>query len=263
MDLRLTDKTALVTGATAGIGLEIARSLAREGARVVLTGRSRDKLDRAIESIRASGGTRVEGIAADAATEAGAQAILAALPSTDILVNNLGIYESKPFAEITDDGWRAMFETNVLGGVRLTRGYFPGMLERDWGRVIFVSSETGLVPAPDMIHYAMSKTAQLSIARGLAQMTKGTNVTVNSVLPGPTRSEGILDFLRSVASDPGASEAELEAEFFAKGRPNSLLQRMIEPEEIGNLVAYFASPLAAATNGAALKVEGGLVTTIA
>ena len=262
MDLKLQNKTALVTGSTAGIGLEIARALAVEGARVIVTGRDQAKLDQAVESICASGGKLVTGMLTDVTTPEGAAALVQAVPQVDILVNNLGIYESKPFAEISDADWMFYFDVNVLSGVRLARAYFPGMLERNWGRVIFISSETGLVPAPDMIHYAMTKTAQISIARGLAQLTKGTNVTVNSVLPGPTRSEGIVGFLRSVASNPDAPAEEVEAEFFAKDRPASLIQRMIEPEEIASLVAYVASPLSAATNGAALRVEGGLIPTI-
>jgi len=262
MDLKLQNKTALVTGSTAGIGQEIARALAVEGARVIVTGRDQAKLDQAVESIRASGGKLVTGMLTDVTTAEGAAALVQAVPQVDILVNNLGIYESKPFAEISDADWMFYFDVNVLSGVRLARAYFPGMLERNWGRVIFISSETGLVPAPDMIHYAMTKTAQISIARGLAQLTKGTNVTVNSVLPGPTRSEGIVGFLRSVASNPDAPAEEIEAEFFAKDRPASLIQRMIEPEEIASLVAYVASPLSAATNGAALRVEGGLIPTI-
>lgn len=263
MDLKLNGKTALVTGATAGIGLEIARTLAVEGAAVTLTGRSQPKLDAALASIRASGGAQVAGVLADAATAEGAQAILAASAATDILVNNLGIYESKAFGEISDADWLGLFEVNVLSGVRLARGYLPGMLERNWGRIIFISSETGLVVAPDMIHYATTKTAQLAISRGLAQLTRGTDVTVNSVLPGPTRSEGIVDFLRSVASDPNAPIDVLEAEFFAKDRSASIIQRMVEPEEVASLVAYLASPLSAATNGAALRAEGGLVSTLA
>ncbi|PZM12056.1 SDR family NAD(P)-dependent oxidoreductase [Rhizobium tubonense] len=262
MDLKLNGKTALVTGSTAGIGLEIARTLAVEGADVIVTGRSQAKLDQAVESIRASGGKAVRGILADVATAEGASALIAAVSRIDILVNNLGIYESKPFAEISDADWQKYFEVNVLSGARLARAYFPAMLERNWGRVIFISSETGLSPAKDMIHYAMTKTAQISISRGMAEMTKGTNVTVNSVLPGPTRSEGIIDFLKSVSSDPQGTPEAIEAEFFAKGRPSSLLQRMIEPEEIAGMVAYLASPLSAATNGAAIRVEGGLLSTI-
>jgi NAD(P)-dependent dehydrogenase (short-subunit alcohol dehydrogenase family) len=263
MDLHLKGKTALVTGSTAGIGLEIARKLAAEGADVVITGRDQTKLDQAIDAIRRSGGGTVRGVVADAATAEGAAALLKAAPDVDVLVNNLGIYEIKPFGEITDDDWRRYFEVNVLSGARLARQYFPGMLKRNWGRVVFISSESGLVTPGEMIHYGMTKTAQLAVSRGLAALTKGTNVTVNSVLPGPTRSEGIIDFLKSLASDPQASASEVEAEFFAKHRNSSLLQRMIEPEEIASLVAYVASPLSSATNGAALRVDGGVTPTIA
>jgi NAD(P)-dependent dehydrogenase (short-subunit alcohol dehydrogenase family) len=262
MNLQLEGKTALVTGATAGIGLEIARLLAVEGADVILSGRSAAKLDQAAESIRASGGSRVRGVVADAASAEGAAALVEAAGEVDILINNLGIYESKPFADISDADWLRFFEINVLSGVRLARAYFPGMLARDWGRIIFVSSESALMIPPDMIHYGMTKTAQLSVARGLANLTRGSQVTVNSVLPGPTRSEGVVDFLRSVASDPQGSPAELEAEFFTRHRASSLLQRMIEPQEIASLVAYLASPLSSATNGAALNVEGGLYNAI-
>jgi NAD(P)-dependent dehydrogenase (short-subunit alcohol dehydrogenase family) len=263
MDLKLNDKTALVTGSTAGIGLEIARTLAVEGAKVFVTGRAQDKLDAAVADIRASGGTKVEGVLADAATAEGAAAILKAVPSVDILVNNLGIYEMKAFADIPDEDWLHLFEVNVMSGVRLSRGYFPGMLERDWGRVIFISSESGLAIPGEMVHYGMTKSAQLAVARGMAQQTKGTGVTVNSVLPGPTRAAAIADFLKSVSSNPEGTTAEHEAEFFTQHRSSSLLQRMIEPQEIASLVAYVASPLSAATNGASLKAEGGLVTTIA
>jgi NAD(P)-dependent dehydrogenase (short-subunit alcohol dehydrogenase family) len=262
MDLHLDDKTALVTGSTAGIGLEIARKLAVEGAKVIVTGRNKAKLDHAVSGIRASGGARVSGVLADAATEEGAAALVRATPQVDILVNNLGIYEIKDFAAITDADWRRYFEVNVLSGARLARAYFPGMLKRNWGRIIFISSESGLVTPGEMIHYGMTKTAQLAISRGLAGLTKGTKVTVNAVLPGPTRSEGIIDFLKSLTDDPGAPPERIEAEFFAKGRPSSLLQRMIEPDEIANLVAYVASPLSSATNGAALRVDGGVTPTI-
>jgi NAD(P)-dependent dehydrogenase (short-subunit alcohol dehydrogenase family) len=258
MDLKIDGKTALVTGSTAGIGLEIARRLASEGADVVICGRSQAKLDAAIAETGAA-----RGVLADPATAQGADALIAAVPRVDILVNNLGIYEAKPFAEIADADWHRFFEVNVLSGVRLARAYFPGMLERDWGRIIFVASESGLMIPPDMIHYGMTKSAQLAVSRGLAGLTRKTGVTVNTVMPGPTRSEGIVDFLKSVAEDPDASADEMERAFFAKDRPTSLLQRMIEPEEVANLVAYLASPLSSATNGAALRVEGGMVPTIA
>jgi NAD(P)-dependent dehydrogenase (short-subunit alcohol dehydrogenase family) len=262
MNLQLKDKIALVTGSTAGIGLEIARTLAVEGADVVITGRNQTKLDDALSSIRASGGGGVRGILADSSTAGGAETLVKAVPTVDILVNNLGIYEIKDFVKITDEDWRNFFEVNVLGGTRLAREYLPAMLKQNWGRIIFISSESGLVTPPDMIHYGMTKTAQLAISRGLAGLTKGTKVTVNSVLPGPTRSEGIVDFLKSVSSNPQAPAKEMEAEFFAKHRSASLLQRMIEPAEVASMVAYLASPLSAATNGAALRVEGGLISSI-
>ncbi len=257
MDLQLKGKTALVTGSTAGIGLEIARRLADEGAEVVICGRSQKKLDAAAAEVGA------RGVLADPASAAGAEALVKAVPTVDILVNNLGIYEAKPFGAITDDDWRRFFEVNVLSGARLARAYFPGMIERDWGRIIFIASESGLMAPPDMIHYGMTKTAQLAISRGLAGLTKGTRVTVNSVLPGPTRSEGIVEFLKSVAENPDAPTDEIERAFFVKDRATSLIQRMIEPEEIAAMVAYIASPLSSATNGAALRVDGGLTPTIA
>ncbi|GLK73636.1 SDR family oxidoreductase [Ancylobacter dichloromethanicus] len=256
MDLQLNGKTALVTGSTAGIGLEIARRLVAEGADVVICGRSQGKLDTAATD------TGARGVLADPATAEGAEALVAAVPEVDILINNLGIYESKTFTDITDADWLRFFEVNVLSGARLARAYFPGMIARNWGRIIFIASESGLLVPPDMVHYGMTKTAQLAIARGLAANTKGTRVTVNSVLPGTTRSEGIVDFLKSVADDPNAPEAEIERVFFAKDRATSLIQRKIEPEEIASLVAYVASPLSAATNGAALRVDGGITPTI-
>ena len=262
MDLQLGGKTALVTGATAGIGLEIARKLAQEGAQVIITGRSQAKLDQAVQSIRASGGAQVRGVLADAATAEGAAVLRRAVPEADILINNLGIYELKPFAELSDADWLRYFETNVLSGVRLAREYFPGMLARNWGRIVFISSESGLMTPGAMLHYGMTKTAQLAVSRGLAELTRGTRVTVNAVLPGPTRSEGIVDFLRSVSGQPDATSEQLEAEFFAKARPTSLIQRMIEPEEVASLVAYVASPLSSSTNGAALRVDGGVVPSI-
>ena len=261
MDLQLKGKTALVTGSTAGIGLAIAERLAAEGVEVVVTGRSQGKLDAAVAQVAKSG--RARGVPADAGTAEGADALIAAVPSVDILVNNLGIYEAKPFTEISDADWFRLFEVNVMSGVRLSRHYFPRMLEANWGRVIFISSESGLLPPGEMIHYGTTKTAQLAIARGLAEQTRGTGVTVNTVLPGPTRSEGIIDFIRSVVDNKDASEAELEAEFFTKFRPLSLIRRLIEADEIGAMVAFLASPLAAATNGAAIRAEGGIVPTIA
>lgn len=263
MDMQLDGQSALVTGGTAGIGLAIARALAAEGAKVIITGRSRSKLDAAIADIGAGARHKIVGLAADAASVAGVAEIVAAVPTVDILVNNLGIYESKAFAEITDADWQNLFDVNVMSGVRLSRAYLPGMIARNQGRVIFIASESGLAIPSDMIHYATTKTAQLAISRGLAQLTRGTKVTVNSVMPGPTRSEGIEAFLRSQASDPSAPIKQIETEFFATARSASIIQRMIEADEVANLVAYLASPRSSATNGAALRAEGGLINTIA
>lgn len=259
MDLQIAGKTALVTGSTAGIGLAIAKRLAEEGATVTVCGRNQAKLDGAAAEV----GGQVRAILADPATAEGAATLIAQVPQVDILVNNLGIYEAKPFAEITDEDWHKFFEVNVVSGARLARHYFPQMLASGWGRVIFIASESGLVVPSEMIHYGMTKTAQLAIARGLAEQTRGTGVTVNSVLPGPTRSEGIVDFIRSTVDNKDAPEAELEAEFFTKMRPLSLIKRLIEADEIAATVAFLASPLAAATNGASIRAEGGIVPTIA
>lgn len=259
MDLGLSGKTAIVTGSTAGIGLAIAERLAAEGVAVTITGRSQEKLDAAAQAVGAKG--NVQAILADPATADGAATLIAAVPETDILVNNLGIYEAKAFTDITDADWHHLFEVNVVSGARLARHYFPKMLEKNWGRVIFISSESSLVIPEEMIHYGMTKTAQLAIARGLAAQTKSTGVTVNSVMPGPTRSEGIVDFVRSVL--PGSrSDEEAEQLFFEKMRPLSLIRRFIEADEIGAMVAFLASPLAAATNGAAIRAEGGIIPTI-
>lgn len=263
MDLQLKNKTALVTGATAGIGLAIARTLAREGAVVAITGRGQDKLDAAVEAIRAAApGAAVTPILADLSTPEGARAVTTAMGEADILVNNLGYYEGKPFAEISDEDWMRMFGLNVMSGVRLARHYFPRMLEKNTGRVIFVSSEVAAFTPPDMIHYGVSKSAQLAVARGLAELTRGTGVTVNSVLPAATRSDGIVDYLRQTAPRPGMTDAEIEAHFFASYRPSSLIARMIEADEVAAMVALLASPLGAASNGAAVRVEGGSYRSI-
>jgi NAD(P)-dependent dehydrogenase (short-subunit alcohol dehydrogenase family) len=259
MDLNLNGKTAIVTGSTAGIGLAIAKRLSAEGVAVTITGRNSAKLEAAASEI----GGSVNPVLADPATAEGAAVLIAAVPDTDILVNNLGIYEAKDFADIQDEDWHHIFEVNVVSGARLARHYFPRMLQKNWGRVLFIASESGLLPPAEMIHYGMTKSAQLSISRGLAEHTRGTGVTVNSVLPGPTRSEGIVDFIRSVVEHKYAPEAERELEFFTKLRPLSLIKRLIEADEVGAMVAYLASPLAAATNGAALRVEGGIIPTIA
>jgi NAD(P)-dependent dehydrogenase (short-subunit alcohol dehydrogenase family) len=265
MDLQLKGKSALVTGATAGIGLAIARTLAQEGVEVSITGRSRDKLAAAVDQILAAApDARVHAVEADLSGAAGAAAVGAALADVDvdILVNNLGYYEAKAFADIGDEDWMRMFDLNVMSGVRLARHYFPRMLQQNWGRVVFVSSEVAAFTPPDMIHYGVSKSAQLAVARGLAELTRGTGVTVNSVLPAATRSEGIVDFLRQTAPRPGMSDAEIEAHFFATHRPSSLIARMIEADEVAAMVALLASPRGAATNGAAVRVEGGAYRSI-
>ncbi|MEI9895395.1 MAG: SDR family oxidoreductase [Chthoniobacter sp.] len=258
MNLQLQHKKAIVTGGSAGIGLAVARLLAEEGAEVIIPGRNGKKLQGAISSMPGA----VRGVEADLSTVDGARKLIEAVPDADILVNNLGIYESKAFTEITDADWLHYFEVNLLSGVRLSRHYLPGMLQRNEGRVIFVSSEAAAETHPDMIHYGVTKTGQLALSRGLAEMTKGTKVTVNSVLPGPTRSEAIVEFLQKQASIPHATPAQAEKEFFEKGRPTSLLQRMAEDSEVATLIAYLASPLSAATNGAALRCEGGILRNI-
>ncbi|KVV43108.1 oxidoreductase [Burkholderia territorii] len=263
MDLQLEGKTAIVTGATAGIGMAIARTLAAEGVAVTITGRHRDKLDAAVAALSAGGqrGT-VRGIVADVSGDGGVSELIEAQPDTDILVNNLGYYEAKPFAEITDEDWLRMIDVNVMSGVRLSRHYFPRMLAKNWGRVIFMSSEVGAFTPPDMVHYGVSKSAQLAVSRGLAELTKGTGVTVNSVLPSATRSEGIVTYLRQTAPRPDMTDAEIESHFFDTYRPSSLIARMIEADEIAAMVALLASPLGAASNGAAVRVEGGTYRSI-
>ena len=264
MKIDLTGKTALVTGSTAGIGHAIAKGLAGAGASVVLNGRSQAKVDAAVAGLaKAVPGSKVRGIAADVSTAAGCKALLAALPGVDVLINNAGIFEPKPFFEIPDEDWSRFFEVNVMSGVRLSRGYLPGMLKRNWGRIVFISSESGLNIPKEMIHYGFSKTAQLAVARGLAELTAGTGVTVNSVLPGPTMSEGVETFVKDLARQNGQSVEEAATKFVKTFRPTSLIQRFATVDEIANMVVYVASPLSSATNGAALRAEGGIVQTIA
>jgi NAD(P)-dependent dehydrogenase (short-subunit alcohol dehydrogenase family) len=263
MDLQLRNKTALVTGSTAGIGFAIASLLVQEGADVVVNGRSHKRVDDAIDLVRrGQSEARVTGVAADLGTYKGVDLLTDTVPQIDILVNNLGIFEPKPFPEIPDEDWLRFFEVNVLSGVRLSRFYLPGMLERNWGRIVFISSESALNIPMEMIHYGVTKTAQISLARGLAEMTAGTHVTVNSVLAGPTRSEGVEGFLQEMAKAQGSSTADLEKEFFRSVRPSSLLKRFATPEEVASMVVYVCSPVASATNGAALRVEGGVVRSI-
>ncbi len=258
MDLKLTDKLALVSGSTAGIGLAIATSLAAEGARVIVNGRGEARVTEALSKIRAQApGAKLESFAGDLSTEAAANDLARRFPEVDVLVNNLGIFEPKAFEEIPDEDWRRFFEVNVLSGVRLSRLYLPGMKARNWGRIIFISSESALQSPPEMIHYGMTKTAQIAVARGLAELVAGTGITVNSVLPGPTRSEGVETFVDQLSG--GKPFAEFEKEFFEKNRPTSLIKRFATVEEVAHLVTYVASPLSSATTGAALRVEGGIV----
>ena len=258
MNLKLTDRTALVSGLTKGIGFAIATGLAREGARIIVNGRS----EKAVAEAKAQMGqtmpnARIESFAGDLSTAAATETLLQRFPLVDILVNNLGIFEPKPFEDILDEDWRRFFEVNVLSGVRLSRAYLPGMKQRNWGRIVFISSESAINTPAEMIHYGMTKTAQLAVSHGLAQLCAGTAVTVNAVLPGPTRTAGVEEFAGQLSG--GRPFPEFEKEFFQKVRPSSLLKRFATTEEVANLVTYVCSPLSAATNGAALRVDGGVV----
>jgi NAD(P)-dependent dehydrogenase (short-subunit alcohol dehydrogenase family) len=263
VNLQLGDKRALVTGSTAGIGFAIARALAGERATVVITGRTQDRVEAALKTIRQEiRDANVSGVAADLTTEPGCAKCIEAIRSVDILVNNLGVYGPKPFEKITDDDWRAIIETNFMSGVRLCRHYLPEMKTANWGRIIFISSESAVNIPVEMIHYGVTKTMQVALARGLAETTSGTGVTVNSILAGPTRSEGVEQFIADVAKTKGIAPAEIEKDFFRTVRPSSLLQRFAKIEEVAAFVAFIASPLSSATNGAALRVEGGLLRSI-
>lgn len=263
MNLQLDGRKALVTGSTAGIGFAIARALAREGASVVITGRTQQRVDDAIENIqREIRAAKVSGIAADLATPGGTSTCIQAVPTVDVLINNLGVYEPKAFEQITDDDWRAIIETNFMSGVRLSRHYLPRMKAANWGRIIFISSESATNIPAEMIHYGVTKTMQVALARGLAETTAGTAVTVNSVLAGPTRSEGVEKFITDMARTKNVPPGEVEKDFFRTARPGSLLQRFATTDEVAALVTFVASPLSSATNGAALRVEGGIVRSI-
>jgi NAD(P)-dependent dehydrogenase (short-subunit alcohol dehydrogenase family) len=263
MDLKLQGKTALVTGSTAGIGFAAALGLAREQARVIVNGRTQERVSAAIAQIeKLVPGARAQGVAADLSTAVGAQRIVEAFPDVDILVNNAAVFAPVAFEEISDAEWLRFFETNVLSGVRLARHHLPRMLARNDGRILFVSSESAVQIPVEMIHYGTTKTAQLAVARGLAERTRGTGVTVNSVLPGPTASEGVGDFVRKLADARGVSFEAMERDFFTSARPSSLLNRFAHPEEIANLIVYLASPAASATNGSAVRVDGGVVRSI-
>jgi len=263
MQYHLENKLCLVTGSTAGIGLAIATALAGEGAEVIINGRTDDRVAEAIEQIRKKHSqAKLKAFAGDLSKANEVEEIDAKFQRIDVLVNNLGMYEPKPFGQLTDADWLAIIETNFFSGMRLSRTFLPGMMNRNWGRIIFLSSESGVQIPVEMIHYGVTKTMQLALSRGLAEMTMGTGVTVNSVLPGPTRSEGVEKFVKDIAKQQGKSTTDVEKEFFKNVRPSSLLQRFATNEEVANLVAYVASPLSSATNGAALRVDGGVVKSI-
>jgi NAD(P)-dependent dehydrogenase (short-subunit alcohol dehydrogenase family) len=262
MDLKLAGKTALVTGSTAGIGLATASGLYREGVSVIVNGRSTGRIVAAIRHVRdmpTNGSPEITGIAADLSTAEGVNELVRQVPDLDILVNNLGIFEPQPFEAIPDEDRLRFFQVNVMSGVRLTRHYLPGMKARNWGRIVFVSSESAVLIPAEMVHYGMTKTAQVAVARGVAETTAGTGVTINSVLPGPTESEGVGTFVTDLAKQQGVGRSDFEAEFFKTARPSSLLKRFATVEEVANLIVYVCSPLASATNGAALRVDGGVI----
>ena len=263
MKIDLSGKVALVTGSTAGIGLAIAKGLAAAGAKVIVNGRKQETVDKAVADVKAVAGGTVTGIPADVSTAEGCAKLAGGAGSVDILVNNAGIFEPKPFFDIPDADWTRFFETNVMSGVRLSRALMPAMLERNWGRIVFISSESAVNIPKEMIHYGFTKTAQLAIARGLAEMTSGTGVTVNSVLPGPTRSDGVETFLGAMARDNKTTPDAMAATFVKTFRPTSLIERFASVEEVANMVVYACSKEASATNGAALRVEGGLLRSIA
>jgi NAD(P)-dependent dehydrogenase (short-subunit alcohol dehydrogenase family) len=263
MDLGLNGKRALITGSTAGIGFATAEALAREGAHVIVNGRTQRRVDEAVARLRPASGGWLSGVAADVSRAEGCARVIEAHPDVDILVNNMGIFEPKPFEEISDADWLRFFESNVLSGVRLARHYLRGMRARNWGRIVFVSSESGLQIPVEMIHYGVTKTAQLAVARGLAESLAGTAITVNSVLPGPTASEGVAGFVAQLAAASGKSSAEVEQEFFRSVRPTSLLKRFEQPAEIGAFITWVCSARASAITGAALRADGGVVRAIA
>jgi NAD(P)-dependent dehydrogenase (short-subunit alcohol dehydrogenase family) len=264
MDLGITAKLALVTGSTAGIGFATAEALAREGARVIINGRTAPRVEAAVAQLRkAVPNAEVHAMAADVSTAAGCATVTARFPEVDILVNNMGIFEPKPFEEITDGDWLRFFEANVLSGIRLSRHYVRGMRSKNWGRIVFVSSESGLQIPTEMIHYGMTKTAQIAVARGLAETLTGTNVTVNSVLPGPTGSEGVGKFVAQLAASSGKDPATIGREFFSTARPSSIIQRFATPAEVAALITFICGAQASATTGAALRVDGGVVRAIA
>jgi len=263
MIINLQGKTAVVSGSTAGIGFAIARGLAESHAMVTVNGRTEERVQKALDQIRAEvKDARVKGVAADLSTETGVATLLKEVPTTDILVNNLGIFEPRPFFDIPDQDWERFFRVNVLSGIRMARHYTPAMVKRGWGRVMFISSESAVQIPAEMIHYGMTKTAQLAVARGLAETVAGTGVTVNAVLPGPTRSEGVEQFVEQVGRQSGKSFDQMEKDFFRTMRPSSLIKRFATNEEVANMVVYLASEQASATTGANVRVDGGVIRAI-
>jgi NAD(P)-dependent dehydrogenase (short-subunit alcohol dehydrogenase family) len=265
VQIDLTGRTALVSGSTAGIGLAIAAGLAEAGASVVVNGRTDERVGEAVATVseRATHGAEVRGVAADLGTAEGCEALIAGAPDVDVLVNSVAVFEPRPVFEITDEDWMRFFTTNVMSGVRLSRHHVPRMVERGWGRVIFVSSESALHIPSEMVHYGMTKTAQLAVARGIAESFPASGVTVNSILPGPTLSEGVAGFLEEMGGDDADSVEEAGRRFVAAARPTSLLGRLASPEEVANLAVYLASDQASATNGSAMRVDGGVVRAVA
>ncbi|MDQ7734927.1 SDR family oxidoreductase [Halomonas sp. SpR1] len=263
MQIDLNGKHAIITGSTAGIGFAIAQGLANAGANVVVTGRTQARVDDAIAAIKkATPNAKVEGVAADLGTAEGCQALIKQQPSTDILINNVGIFAPQDFFDVDDATWQQFFDINIMSAVRLSRHYAQGMRERDWGRIQFISSESGINIPSEMVHYGMTKSALLSVSRGLAKVLSGTQVTVNAILPGPTRSEGVLNMIGEMAEKEGTSQQEMEERFVQENRPSSIIQRLATPEEVASMSVYAASPQASATTGAALRVEGGIVDTL-
>jgi NAD(P)-dependent dehydrogenase (short-subunit alcohol dehydrogenase family) len=263
MDLKLSDKVAFVSGSTAGIGFAIAKRLLMEGAQVIINGRTNKSIDEAILELKSAvPQANISGIAADFSIADEVNKLIQSLPEIDILINNAGIFEPKAFEEIPDEDWFRFFEVNVMSGIRLSRHFFPKMLAKNWGRIVFISSESAVFIPDEMIHYGMTKTAQIAVSRGLAELTKGTNVTVNAILPGPTKSKGVGTFIEDLSKANNISIEEVEKDFFKNMRPTSLIQRFASVEEVADTVVYYVSPLASATNGASIRVEGGLVRSI-
>ena len=263
MDLQLKNKKVFISGSTSGIGFAIAQRFLREGAQVIINGRTKLSVDKAVDELKSLVvDADVSGIAADFSKVGEVDNLITTLPEVDILINNAGIFEPKTFAQIADEDWFKFFEVNVMSGIRLSRHYFPKMIEKDWGRIIFISSESAVFIPTEMIHYGVTKTAQIAVSRGLAELTQGSNVTVNAILPGPTKSKGVGEFLETLSKSSGKMIEEVEDDFFKHMRPTSLLQRFASVDEIANTTVYFSSPLASATNGAAIRVEGGLIKSI-